>query len=125
MKIAFQTKWFTLFHSNSLSDLNVSCYTWSMEMKDILSMLSLKEKSLAFIVGVILMMAAAGIANTMLMAMLERKREIGILAASGMRRREILSLFFSEGMCIGLIGSIAGLLAGGMLVLYFPSKQLL
>ena len=47
--------------------------------------------------------------NTMLMAVLERTREIGVLRALGWRRRQVLGLILREGVLIGLLGGIAGI----------------
>jgi len=52
------------------------------------------------------------IANVMTMVILERKREIGILMSMGMPRNRILNLFLAEGTMLGLVGSVAGTLAG-------------
>lgn len=56
-----------------------------------------------------LIVAAIGIANTMIMSVSERTREIGIMKAMGCRSRDIRILFLSEAGLIGLIGGIAGL----------------
>jgi putative ABC transport system permease protein len=55
----------------------------------------------------------------MLMAVFERTREIGILAAMGLKRREIMGLFLTEGILIGLLGAIAGFFLGGLVVSLF------
>ena len=47
--------------------------------------------------------------NTMLMAVLERTREVGVLRALGWRRRQVLGLILREGVLIGLIGGIVGI----------------
>jgi putative ABC transport system permease protein len=60
--------------------------------------------------------AAAGIANTILMAAYERVREIGALRAMGMTRLGVLGLFVGEGLLTGLAGSLAGAAIGGWLV---------
>jgi len=52
----------------------------------------------------------------MLMAVFERTREMGILAAMGMKGRQIMSLFVLEGALIGLIGAIIGCMASWLLV---------
>jgi putative ABC transport system permease protein len=46
----------------------------------------------------------------------ERTREIGILAAMGLKRREIMALFLLEGVLIGLLGTLAGCILGGLVV---------
>jgi ABC-type lipoprotein release transport system permease subunit len=61
---------------------------------------------------VIILIVGLGILNLMLMAIFERTREIGLLAAMGLKRREILILFILEGMMIGALGALAGALIG-------------
>jgi len=66
----------------------------------------------ALIGSIALLVATIGIANTMVMAIYERTREIGILKAMGASSREIRQLFMLEAGCIGLIGGVIGLLLG-------------
>lgn len=71
---------------------------------------------LAGIGGVALLVAAIGIANTMIMAVLERTREIGIMKAVGAAPRDIRALFLAEAALVGIFGGVLGLaigLAGG------------
>ena len=65
--------------------------------------------------GIALLVATIGIANTMVMAIYERTREIGILKAMGASRGEIRQMFMLEAGFIGLIGGVAGLLLGWLL----------
>lgn len=59
-----------------------------------------------------LLVAALGIINTMLMSVLERVREIGIMKAIGARESNIQTMFLVEGGLIGLVGGCLGLLLG-------------
>ena len=59
-----------------------------------------------------LFVASLGIANTMVMAVLERTREVGVLKAIGARDRDIQRLFLCEGALIGLLGGALGVLLG-------------
>jgi ABC-type lipoprotein release transport system permease subunit len=68
---------------------------------------------------VILLIAGVGILNLMLMAVFERTREIGVLAAMGLKRRETVALFLLEGVLIGLLGALVGSLLGGAIAVYF------
>ncbi len=66
-----------------------------------------------FAIGSIaLIVAGLGIMNTMLMSILERTREIGILKAIGAKKKDILKIFLAEAGIIGLIGGLIGVLFG-------------
>jgi putative ABC transport system permease protein len=62
-----------------------------------------------FVALVALVVAAVGIANTLLTSVLERTREIGVLKAVGARDGQILGLFLLEGGLIGLVGGLSGI----------------
>jgi putative ABC transport system permease protein len=62
------------------------------------------------IAAVALLVAAMGIANTMLMSVLERMREIGIMKAVGASNGQLQLVFVVEGALIGLVGGGIGLL---------------
>jgi putative ABC transport system permease protein len=61
---------------------------------------------------VMLSIAALGIANTMLMAVLERTREIGLMKALGASDRQVTALFLGEAAAISTLGGVAGVIAG-------------
>ena len=77
---------------------------------------------LNFIAGIFLFVALLGIANTMLMSVLERTREIGTMMSVGVRRRQILTLFLLEAALLGLFGGMLGAAAGGSFVAYYAHK---
>ncbi len=62
-----------------------------------------------------LLVASIGIANTMVMAVYERTREIGILKAIGASPGDIRRLFVAESSFIGLVGGVAGTILGWLL----------
>jgi putative ABC transport system permease protein len=66
--------------------------------------------SMTIIAGVALLVAALGIANTMLMTVLERTREVGVMKAVGAADRHIRRIFLVEGGLIGLVGGTLGVL---------------
>jgi ABC-type lipoprotein release transport system permease subunit len=73
---------------------------------------------------VVLAVVAIVIANTLLMAVFERAREMGILAALGMKGRQILSMFLLEAGTLGLAGIVLGLVLGGLGIAYLATVGL-
>jgi putative ABC transport system permease protein len=71
----------------------------------------------AFLAAIALLVAALGIINTMLMTVLERTHEIGVMKAVGARDRHIQMIFLAEGALIGLIGGGLGLFLGWVISL--------
>jgi putative ABC transport system permease protein len=65
--------------------------------------------------GVALLVAAFGVANTMMMAILERTREIGIMKAVGASNEAILTLFLLESGLVGLVGGTTGVVLSKVL----------
>ena len=77
------------------------------------------ELFLAGIAGISLLVAGIGIMNIMVVSLMERTREIGILKALGMKGRTVLLIFLGEAMIIGLIGGAFGIAAGWILAEVF------
>ena len=81
--------------------------------------------ALGAIAGVSLTVAGIGIMNVMLVAVSERTREIGLLRAVGVGRRQVLGLFLTEAALLsaagGLLGLLTGWLAVRVLVRIFPA----
>ncbi len=105
-----------------LKKLGVDVLSWHDEVKGILEIARIRRKAFAIISFTILLMAGVGIANTMIMAMLERQKEIGIMMANGMSRKDILLLFLGEGTIVGTVGSFLGFILGTTFVLYYQKN---
>ena len=67
------------------------------------------------IAAISLLVAGIGIMNIMIVSLIERTREIGILKAIGMKSRTVLYIFLTESVIIGLIGAVIGILSGWVL----------
>ena len=67
------------------------------------------------VAAISLLVAGIGIMNIMIVSLIERTREIGILKALGMRSRTVLMIFLGESVIIGLIGAVAGIISGWIL----------
>ncbi len=64
------------------------------------------------IAGISLLVAAIGIMNIMLMSVMERTREIGIMKSIGFKSRHVMLIFMLQALIIGLLGGVTGIAVG-------------
>jgi putative ABC transport system permease protein len=81
-------------------------------LKSVMGIVGSVNITLQLIAAVAVLASAFGIVNTMMAAIYERKREIGILQALGANRRMIFALFMMESGIYGVIGGVSGVIAG-------------
>jgi len=93
--------------------------TWEQMNALVVSFEQLANSYMSLLYMIILAITATVIINTMIMSVFERTREIGILAAIGMRGGRIMAMFFAESSLLAVGGIIMGLVLGGALMLYF------
>jgi putative ABC transport system permease protein len=79
------------------------------------SVLSNIQLFLVRIAAISLLVAGISIMNIMIVSLIERTREIGILKALGMKSRTVLMIFLAESVIIGLIGAVVGIVSGWIL----------
>lgn len=82
---------------------------------DFMAMKQMEDSYVTLILFLVFVIAAVGVSNTMMMAIFERRREIGMLRAQGLTNGKIQLLFFIEGGGIGAIGTFFGLTLGALL----------
>lgn len=110
LKVKISDKDKVEYAQNQIKDLGLSAFSaldMLNEMKGISNMIQL---ILGGIGGISLLVAAIGIANTMMMSIYERTREIGIMKVIGAKVSDIKSLFLMEALMIGLIGGTIGVI---------------
>ena len=71
---------------------------------------------------IVLAIVAVVVANTLLMSVFERTREMGILASLGMKGRQIMAMFLMESATLGLMGVILGVALGSLGVYYLATE---
>lgn len=89
--------------------LGVNAYSMAESLEQANKTQGVMQGVLGGIGAISLLVAAIGIANTMIMAIYERTREIGIMKVIGARLKDIKRLFLYEASMIGLIGGIIGI----------------
>ncbi len=98
-----------------LTDAGFGSFSIVDQLDQIRTVFLILDSVLGLLGGISLLVASFGIANTMIMSILERTREIGIMKAIGAEDREIKLIFFFEAAVIGLTGGVVGtLLAWGI-----------
>ena len=75
------------------------------------------QSSLLALTGIALLASIAGLANAMILSVIERKQEFGLRRAVGARPRHIVGLALTESTIIGAIGGVAGLATGLAVIL--------
>lgn len=93
-----------------ITDLGFGSFSIVDELEQIRTVFLIVDSVLGLLGGISLLVASFGIANTMIMSILERTREIGIMKAIGAEDREIKLIFFVEAAVIGVVGGVIGVL---------------
>lgn len=93
-----------------ITEKGFSSFSIVDEIDQIRTVFLIVDSVLGLLGGISLLVASFGIANTMIMSILERTREIGIMKAIGAEDREIKLIFFVEAAVIGVFGGIMGVL---------------
>ena len=96
------------YHTMDWQELNHNLFT-ALEMQKVM---------LSLVIATIIFVAAFNVIATLIMIVLEKKREIAILKAMGAKDSGILSIFLVQGVVIGLVGTALCLLLGGLVTGY-------
>ena len=99
--------------------------TWKQLNRGLFTALLFQQIGMSFVLGLIILIAACTVIATLIMVVMEKKKEIALLKAIGARDGAILRIFLYQGGMIGLLGTILGVSIGWLcckfLVLYaFP-----
>ncbi len=89
---------------------NLEIQNWKEISPDLAMMTSMIQKFNAVFMIIILAALSFGIVNTMLMVVLERTKELGMLTAIGMNKKRVFTMIMSESVFLSLIGGVAGMI---------------
>lgn len=85
---------------------------WKMMNRSLFSALKLEKVSMFVILTMIVLVGALNIISTLVMLVMEKTRDIAILRAMGASAKSIMSVFMLQGLLVGLVGTLAGLISG-------------
>lgn len=97
---------------NAALPASASALTWFESNADFQSVLSFERNMIFFLLTFIIIVAAFSITSSLLMSVVRKTREIGLLAAMGGRARDVALCFCAQGLVIGAGGTAAGLAFG-------------
>lgn len=90
--------------------------SWQEANENFLKIFRIQQIITYFITGSLLVVAAFGVLNILIMAVLERVNDIAILKSFGLSRVDITQIYLFQGLVIGLVGSVIGLVLGKIAV---------
>lgn len=94
---------------------DLAVLTWRQAVPELIAYIQMDRSSGDVMMAVIALIVAMGVLNTVLMSVLERTREFGVLLAIGLKPRQLARMVLFEGLFTGLIGATIGLVGGALL----------
>jgi lipoprotein-releasing system permease protein len=86
------------YYARTTYEMNRNLFTW----------IELQKKPIPIIIGLIIIVATVNIIGTLLMMVMEKGKEIGILRALGTDRKKLTGIFLAQGMFIAIVGVVLG-----------------
>jgi lipoprotein-releasing system permease protein len=101
------------YRANNWIELNRNLFTW----------MKTEKRVMFWILSLIIMVAAFNIASTLIMVVMEKTRDIGIMKSMGATAPSILRIFIFEGLVIGVVGTAVGSIGGYVLATLLDRYQ--
>jgi lipoprotein-releasing system permease protein len=98
---------------------------WQEQNRSLFQALKLEKLGMGVILLLIVLVAAFNIVSTLTMVVTDKTREIGILKAMGLPARSVRRIFFLQGLVIGLVGTLGGMVLGLLLSLALGHYKLI
>jgi len=85
---------------------------WQQMNRSLVSALKLEKLTMFVILTMIVLVGALNIISTLVMVVMEKTRDVAILRTMGASRKSIMFIFMFQGLLVGVVGTLAGLLSG-------------
>ncbi len=93
--------------------------SWQQANSQLVSALNAQSVSTALIRGVVLVVVVLGIASVLVVSVVQKRREIGILRAMGATQGQVLRIFLLQGAIVGALGSVLGVVLATLMIWAF------
>lgn len=108
----------------AISSNDIAVLDWQVMMPDLVQYIAVDDAGNYVFLSLIMIMVVIGIVNTVLMSVLERTREFGLLRALGLSRNYLMGLVFIESVLMSLLAVLSGWIVGGAFHAYFSTYGL-
>lgn len=105
-------------------DARVDVRTWDKLMPDLVQFIFIDDAGMYIMLVILVVVVGFGILNTILMSVLERTRELGVLLALGLRPGAVFRLVYVESLLLAGVGLLIGLAIGIPVVLYLQANPI-
>jgi ABC-type lipoprotein release transport system permease subunit len=95
-----------------LGEENLEILSWKGALPELYALMQVDKSTQDKMMAILMLIAAIGVLNTILMSVLERTREFGVLLAIGLKPAKLARLVVLEGVLLGVIGTVIGVLLG-------------
>ncbi|MDX2153838.1 MAG: ABC transporter permease [Bryobacteraceae bacterium] len=95
-----------------LAGPHLAATTWMEQNRQLLGALRMERVVTVITIGLIQLVSALNIFITLVMMVMEKQKDIAILVSMGARRQQIRNIFVAQGVLIGIVGTVIGLVAG-------------
>ncbi|MDZ4103363.1 MAG: FtsX-like permease family protein [Hydrogenophaga sp.] len=95
--------------------------SWQESNAQLVSALNAQSVSTGLIRGVVLVVVVLGIASVLVVSVVQKRREIGILRAMGATRAQVLRVFLVQGAVVGAVGSVLGVALAVLMIGLFTT----
>jgi lipoprotein-releasing system permease protein len=95
--------------------------SWDQQFENVLSMFKIQNALRYSMIATILLVAGFGIYNVLNMTVNQKRHDIAILRSMGYDTFDVVSLFFSQGLILGLLGGLLGLFCGYLFCRYLQT----
>jgi ABC-type lipoprotein release transport system permease subunit len=103
---------------------DVDVLSWREVMPNLAQVIELNDYVLLIINAIVFVVVAISIMNVILVSVIERTSELGIILAIGAKRRYVIWMVLAQGLIISMIGSVIGIILGCGVVQYFNGHGL-